>query len=110
MSSQRRDTFETDTELEDGGDDEDDDLPIEMRMQAVQQWSQTTEANFATSGKRRSRPGVSFLLPRSESERDDAGTTVGSVAAGGGRMPRYARSHTRQHHYHQFSDNESVVY
>jgi len=110
MGSQRRDAIETDTELDDGGDDDDnDELPIEIRMLAVQQWNQTTEANFATSGKRRSRPGVSFQLPPSESERDDAGTTVGSVAAGGRRMPRYARSHTRQHVY-QFSDNESVVY
>jgi hypothetical protein len=109
MGSQRRDTIETDTEFDDGGDEDNDEPPIEMKMLAVEQWSRTTEANWATSGKRRSRPGVSFELPPSESERDDTGMTAVSVAPGGGRMLRYARSHARQRH-HQFSDNESVVF
>lgn len=101
--------METDTEFEDGG--EDDDQPIEMKMREVQQWSQTIEANWATSGKRRSRPGVSFDVPASESERDDTGMTAVSVAPGGGRMLRYARAHARQHQQfsQQFSDNESLA-
>lgn len=103
------DAMETDTEFEDGG--EDDDQPIEMKMREVQQWSQTIEANWATSGKRRSRPGVSFDVPASESERDDTGMTAVSVAPGGGRMLRYARAHARQHQQfsQQFSDNESLA-
>ncbi|KAG8867344.1 hypothetical protein FRC20_006024 [Serendipita sp. 405] len=72
------------------------------------------EQNWKQSGKnRRSRPGVSFDLPRSESEKDDTGMTAVSLAPGGGRMLRMARARAQaQAHAHaqEMSDMESLVY
>lgn len=83
-----------------------DDGFMEDRMRAVQDWNQTTEQNWQQSGKRRARPGVSFDIPASESERDDSGLTAVSVARGTGRVLRYRQfQETRQ-----FSDAESFVY
>ena len=91
------------------GDDNvevDDDFLLE-KMRAVQDWNHSTEANWEQSGKRRARPGVSFDIPASESERDDSGLTAVSAVRGAGRILRYQRqfSQTRQ-----FSDTESFVY
>lgn len=92
---------------QDGDENADvDDNFMEERMRAVQDWSQTTEQNWQQSGKRRARPGVSFDIPASESERDDSGLTAVSVAPGAGRVLRYRQyQETRQ-----FSDAESFVY
>lgn len=99
---------ETDTDVDGGDDDGETDEAMKLKMMAVEAWKSHTEGAFAMSGKRRSRPGVSFELPASESERDDTAMTAVSVAPGGGRPLRRARAHARQHL--QFSDNESAVY
>jgi hypothetical protein len=86
-----------------------DDSFMEDRMRAVQDWNQTTEQGWQQSGKRRARPGVSFDIPASESERDDSGMTAVSVAPGAGQVLRYARQRQYQE-TRQFSDTESFVY
>jgi hypothetical protein len=92
-------------EYDETEDDRDNDEGLYLdRMVAVQKWSMSTEANFKQTGKSR-RPGVSFDIPASESERDDSGLTQVSVAPGGGRSLRYAHNHAQQ-----YSDAESCVY
>ncbi|KAG8813344.1 hypothetical protein FRC17_001604 [Serendipita sp. 399] len=102
---------EEDNTEDEGGNDGGygDDMLFEDRMNAVEMWNNSTEQNWKQSGKsRRSRPGVSFDLPPSESERDDTGMTAVSVAPGGGRMLRLARSRA-QAHAHEMSDMESLA-
>ena len=85
-----------------------DEPPFEDRMFAVQQWNTHREQDWKASGKtHRQRPGVSFDIPASGSERDDAGMTMVSAVPAGGRVLRYARTPV---HTHQFSDVESTVY
>jgi hypothetical protein len=95
-----------DRDGDDNADDVDDSF-MEDRMRDVLFWSQTTEQGWQQSGKRRARPGVSFDIPASESERDDSGLTAVSVVPGAGRVLRYQRQYQETR---QFSDNESFVY
>lgn len=97
-------------EFDDAGDDgvQSDEPPFEDRMYAVQQWNNNREQDWKASGKsRRQRPGVSFDLPASESERDDGGMTMVSAVPAAGRILRYGRP---QAHARQLSDVESTVY
>ncbi|KAG8849592.1 40S ribosomal protein S21 [Serendipita sp. 411] len=120
MESRERQQLSDDEDTEDEGENEGgggtygDDMLFEDRMNAVEMWNNTTEQNWKQSGKnRRSRPGVSFDLPRSESEKDDTGMTAVSLAPGGGRMLRMARARAQaQAHAHaqEMSDMESLVY
>jgi hypothetical protein len=106
MASRRKHRNEDEVDTDGENDVEySDEPPLEARMHAVHQWSLVTEQSHRSSGKsRRSRPGVVFDLPLSDSDRDDTGMTAVSVAPGGGRPLRHDRS------YQQFSDAEAFVY
>lgn len=85
-----------------------DDTLMADKMRAIHDWNLAAIQNMQQSGKsRRSRPGVSFDLPASESERDDSGLTAVSVAPGAGRV---LRMHRQFQETRQFSDAESFVY